>query len=154
MKGPVILDLDAEEAKATPAEAPPVPEAAEVPTPKGQAMQTAAVLAARTGSPLGRWFWRLLAAVLAFFVSVATWRAVAALLEANPLLGIVAAVLVGAFVVVCLALAARELSALSRLGRIDALHRRAEAARDAGDLGAARAVVGDLIRLYAGRADT
>ncbi|MGR3467522.1 MAG: YcjF family protein [Shimia sp.] len=155
--GPVLIDLDPPSPEAprdTPAEAPPVPEATAEPTPRGQAMQTAAVLAARRTSRLAKWFWSLLLAVIGFFASVAAWNVVTGLIAANPILGWAAATLVGAFVLVMVAIAIKELAALSRLSRIDTLHVESERALAENDLGVARDVVGGLRRLYAGRPDT
>ncbi|MGR3492975.1 MAG: TIGR01620 family protein, partial [Shimia sp.] len=154
---PVLINLDTpgpEAPQDTPAEAPPVPEALAEPTPRGQAMQTAAVLAARRPSRLAKWFWSLLLAVIGFFASVAAWNAVTGLIAANPILGWVAAALVAAFVVVLLAIAVKELAALSRLSRIDHLHVESERALAENDLGTARDVVKGLRRLYAARPDT
>jgi putative membrane protein len=135
-----------------PASAPPVPDPEEEPArPQGRAMQTAALLATRRGLPLGRWFWGLLGALIAFFASAAAWEAVARLAAASPLMGWAALTLLGLFVLVCLALALREAAALWRLGRIDELQRQAAAA---GTVAEARAVADRLARFYAGRPDT
>ncbi|CUH15016.1 hypothetical protein JSE7799_00292 [Jannaschia seosinensis] len=134
-----------------PAAAPPVPEDDTAPPPSGRAMQTVALLASRRQSGLGGWFFGTLGALLAFALSVAAWEFVTGLLAAQPVLGLVAAVLVGAFLLACLAVAVRELSALARLGRIDALRTQAAAVTD---LASARAVGERLARFYSGRADT
>ena len=148
-KGPVLIDLPDDAQGPTPAEAPPVIDTPDAPT--GQAMQTMAVLATRRASPLVRWFWRLLGALLVFMLSVAAWEFVTGLVARNPLLGYAALGLTGLFLAVCLALAIREWAALARLGRLDTLHKAAEAARASNDLAAARGVVDRLTRLYAGR---
>ena len=71
-------------------------------------------------SPLARWFWRLLGAVVSFVAGVLAWRFVDGLLAAYPLLGWVAAVLLGAFGLVCLAIgAARGRRRFPRLARLD-----------------------------------
>ena len=151
-RGAVLIELEPDAPPATPAAAPPVPEAEAAPaTPSGSAMQTLAVLAARPERGLGRWVLGTLGALVAFALSVAAWSFVAGLLAANPVLGWVAAALVGAFLVACLAVAVRELSALARLGRIDALRRDAAAVTD---LAGARALADRLARFYAGRPDT
>jgi len=159
-RGPVVIEDEADgtgtgtgagAARMSPAEAPPVPDpVAEAPT--GQAMRTMAALTARRPSALGRWFWRLLGALVAFGASVAAWATVDALLAANPILGWIALGLLGAFLAVVLAIVLREWAALARLGRLDHLHRAAEAALSAGDLTAARGVVDKLLALYAARA--
>jgi len=146
-----MVELEAEEGAAlTPADAPPVPDD----VPKGQAMQTVAALAARPRSALARWFWGLLGAVIAFFLSLAAWNTVSALVLANPILGYGAMVLLGAFVFVTLLIALRELAAFSRLGRIDKLKADAEAAIARKDLALARKVSRALSALYGNRPDS
>ncbi len=159
-KGPVLIDLEPE-AKApkapkapSPAEAPPVPEITPAAAPEGAAMGQAMALAARRPSRLARWFWGLLVSLVGLVVSVWAWNFVTGLIAANPVLGWVAAGLIGLFVLVLLIIAFRELAAFGRLTRIDRIHREADAALEAGDAGAARAVVNRLTRLYAGRDDT
>ncbi|MCR8725115.1 YcjF family protein [Frigidibacter sp. ROC022] len=152
-KGPVVIDIDPEDdaAPVTPATAPPVPE---VEGPEGQAaMQRLAALAGRRPSVLGRWFWRLASAIVGFAVSLWAWNFVTGLLASHPVLGGIAALLIGAFVLVCLALALREWAAFARLGRLDRVHRAADAAVGSGDLRAARAVAAQVSALYAGRED-
>ena len=147
-KGPVLIELD-EGPEASPDRADPVPDLR--PMARPVAMERMAVLAARKPSVLARWFWRLFAALFAFVVSVVSYQAIAALIAANPILGAVALVLTGAFVLVLLAIAVKELSAFARLKRIDTLHRAAESAANAGDLKAAQNVADRLLSLYAGR---
>ena len=149
-RGPVVIDLD--EAP-SPADAPPVPDALGEPPP-GQAMRTAAELTARRGSALGRWFWRLLVALLLFGLSVWAWGAVERLIERNVVLGWVALGLLASFLAVCLGIIVKEAAALSRLARLDDIHRDAAAARAANDLGAARKVVDRVTALYAGRPES
>ena len=153
-KGPVLIDLEPEAAAPSPAEAPPVPDAVDVAPPQGAAMQQAAALAARTPSRLTRWFWGLLVSIVGMVVSVWAWRFLTGLVASSPVLGWIAVTLVGLFCLVLLIIAVRELAAFSRLTRIDRIHRDADAALEAADAGAARKVVGQLTRLYAGREDT
>jgi putative membrane protein len=148
-KGPVVIDLTGSEAPLSPATAPPVPEI-DAPPPPG-AMQRLAVIAGRPPSLLARWFWRLLGAIVSFAVSLWAWRFVTGLLASHPLLGWIAAVLIGAFVLVCLGLALKEWAAFARLRRLDAVHRAADAAIASGDLKAARTVADRVAALYAGR---
>ena len=136
-KGPVLIELE-EGPEASPDRADPVPDLR--PLARPAAMERMAVLAARKPSALARWFWRLFAALFAFVVSVVSYQAIAALIAANPILGAVALVLTGAFVLVLLAIAVKELSAFARLKRIDTLHRAAETAANSGDLKAAQNV--------------
>ena len=146
--GPVLIEID-EAPTVTPATAPVVPDALD---PGGTAgMQRLAVIAARPPSLLGRWFWRLAGALVAFAASLAAWSFVTGLLARNPLLGGIALVLVSGFVLVCLGLALREWSAFARLRRLDMIHRAADAATAAGDLAAARKVAAQVAALYAAR---
>jgi putative membrane protein len=146
---PVLLELDEATPGVTPAEAPPVPDAEAPPT--GRAMRTAASLAARPRSMLGRWFWRLLLALLVFGLSLWAWDFVTGLLARNEVLGLVALVILGLFLAVCLAIVVREWAALARLARLDHIHRAAASARTANDLGAARGVTDRIAALYRDR---
>jgi putative membrane protein len=105
----------------------------------------------RRGSWLARWFWGGVVALLGFVLSVAAWDFATRLLAANPVLGWIATALIAIVLVTLLLIALRELAAFSRLGRLDALHRDAEAAL-APDVKAARGVVGRLGALYRDRA--
>jgi len=146
---PVLLELDEATPGVTPAEAPPVPDAEAPPT--GRAMRSAAALAARPRSALGRWFWRLLAALLVFGLSLWAWDFVTGLIRRNEVLGIAALVLLGLFLAVCLAIVVREWAALARLARLDHIHKAAATARAANELAAARGVTDRIAALYAGR---
>ena len=150
--GPILFDLDHEPA-ATPGNAPPVPEMPGDVTPA--VMQRMALLAARSGrrSRLSRWFWGTAAALVSFLVSLAAYNYVAALLASHPLLGWIATALFGAFVLVLAVIALREMAAFGRLRRLDAIQTAAATALSAHDLAGARAVLGQLDRLYANRAD-
>jgi len=146
-RGPVTIELDAP--GLSPAEAPPVPDAA----PQGQAMQQVAALATRRSSFLGRWAWRLGLSIVVFAAGIWAWNFVLGLAAANPVLGAVAAVLIVAFLLVMAAIAVRELAAFARLGRIDTIHRAAAQALVDGDATAAREAAAKVARLYAGRAE-
>ncbi|MDH3262812.1 MAG: TIGR01620 family protein [Paracoccaceae bacterium] len=147
-KAPVILEREAE-TDVTPATAPPVPEAEALP--EARAMAGAMAFAARRRSRLGRLFWGALGALLGFIVSLTAWQFVTGLLAQSPVLGWAAAGLLGLVLLAALMIALRELAALARLRRVDALHRAAEAALAGGDLKAARGVAERLAGLYAGR---
>ena len=151
-QGPVLIDLE-DEATLSPAEAPPVPDPPGA-EPPGRAMATVAALTARRPSRLARWFWRLLGALLTTLISLAAWSFATSLIAANPILGWAVTALIAAFVLVCLAIAIKELSAFRRLARIDALHRRADTALAEDNLTEARSLTKDLVALYAGREDT
>lgn len=151
-QGPVLFDLAEDAApQVSVAEAPPVPDPDAAPPPQGAAMQAAARIAARPPSRLSRWFWALAGALAAALLSAAIWGLVARLMASVPLLGWGVAAIGAAFVLVCLVIGARELAALSRLGRIDGLRRAAGAARD---LESARAVTDRLVAFYVGREET
>jgi putative membrane protein len=152
-KGPVLFDLDDDAPAPTPAEAPPVPDTLE-PGPQGQAMATAAALAARPVSRLARWFWSLLFVLITTVASVAAWNFVTNLVNQNLYLGYAVAALFALFLLVVLMIVVKELSAFARLGRIDRIQHAADAALVSEDLTAARAVVKDLSALYSGRDDT
>ena len=154
-KGPVLIDLDDDKPLPSVADALPVPDAeGAADAPRGQAMQLAARLAARRSSRLVRWFWGLLTVLVGAVVSVAAWDFVTGLLDRSPVLGLAISVLLAAFLLVLLALALRELAALSRLSRIDGLRHAAAQARSDADLVAARKVTDRLGAMYASRDDT
>ena len=148
--GPVLFDLDHEPA-ATPGTAPPVPDVLDEGPPT--AMQNLAMQAGRTqpASLLGRWFWATAGALVSFLVTLAAYNYVASLLASAPVLGWIATVLFGAFLLVLLALALREIAAFGRLRRLDTIQKAAALARAEGDLPAARNILTQLARLYAGR---
>jgi putative membrane protein len=147
-KGPVLIDLDDTET-ARPDIAPAVPDA-ETDT---AAMQRLAVIAARPPSRLARWFWSLAALLTGFILSLAAWDYVTSLLARAPVLGWIAAVLVGLLLMILLVIGLRELAAFGRLRKLDAVQARARDARASQDLTAARGVITALESLYAGRAD-
>lgn len=148
-QGPVLIELDQE--APSPADAAPV---ADIDTaPRGQAMQTMAVLAARQPSRLARWFWRLLAALATFALSLWAWDFVTELIARNAVLGYAALALVALFLATCAAILVRELAALSRLSKLDTIHEAANAALAEHDLTAARAVTDKIAALYASRDD-
>ncbi|WP_417724761.1 YcjF family protein [Salipiger sp.] len=152
--GPVLIDLDGDDTPVQgPGDVPPVPEP-DMPAPTGAAMTTVAALASRRSSRLARWFWALLGSIISALVSIAAWRFVTDLVASVPLLGYAVTALLVAFALVVVAIVVKELSALSRLSRVDALHRAADAALAGEDLKAARAVTDRLTALYAGRDDT
>lgn len=152
-KGPVLIDLEDTAPAINPAEAAPVPDPG-MPEPQGQAMQTAALLAARRPSRLARWFWGLLVSLTGVAISLAAYDFATGLIGRVPLLGYAVTVLLAAFVAVLLVMALRELAAFSRLARMDGLHRTGGEARASGDLAAAKTVVDKIDALYKAREDT
>ncbi len=149
-KGPVLIDLE-DEAPAAPEAAPAVPDLME-PT-SDASLQKVAALAARRPSVLAKWFWSLLLAIIGFVVSLAAWDYVNGLLARSPFLGLIVTILLILFCCVLAAIALKELSAFSRLRRIDGVQKTAQEALLNSDLGAARKAAGQLERLYAGRDD-
>lgn len=148
---PVLIDLDDSAPAPSPADAPPVAEIEAAPS--GQAMQTLAALAARPTSPLARWFWRLLVALVLFVAGVAAWDFVTVLVQRSPVLGATALALLALFLIVCMAIVVKELGALYRLRRMDRFQTEAAAIRAAEDLTGARDFADRLIRFYRGRTD-
>jgi len=150
-KGPVLIDLEEEEAATTDvSKAPPVPD---IVPPQGQAMQAAARFASKKPSTLSRWFWGLALAVTGALISVAAWDFATSLVERAPILGWIVTGLIAALVFVGLIIALRELAAISRLSRVDGLRRAADQALAEDDLAQARAVTDKLIAFYRGRED-
>lgn len=145
--GPVLIDLEQSIPVATPSEVAPVPEA------RPQAMQIIAQIAAKPPSRLARWFWSLLGALLVFMLSVAAWDFVMGMLARNPVLGGIASILAGLFVLVLLILAIREWRGFTRLKRLDHLQRSAKIAQNRGDLDGAKRVTDQVLALYEGRDD-
>lgn len=150
MKRPVLIDLDDAQSDVTPATAPMVVDE----TPQGAAMQKVAALATRRASPLAKWFWSLLVSIVGFMVTLAAWNFVTGLIASHPLLGMIFSALLVIFCCVLLAIALREVSAFSRLRRIDTIQSEAARAHAAGDLPAARKVVAHMTSLYGKRDDT
>lgn len=152
-KGPVLIALEADETPTQVADAPPVPEPAD-PMPQGQAMQMAAHVAQKRPSRLVRWLFGLGGALIGAVASVAAWDFVTALIARFPLLGWGFTGLLVAFLGVLALISLRELAALGRLSRVDALRHAADTALAENDLAAARGVSDRLVALYAGREET
>ena len=147
--GPVVIEVDGERAEVSPAAAPPVDDLPEAT--RGAAMARAAAIAARPSSPLLGMLLKSGGALFSFVLGLAAWNYVTDLLARSPLLGGIAAALMLVFVVILLAVAARELAALWRLDRLDAVRGEAEAAVGSGDLALARKVADHVAGLYKGR---
>lgn len=146
-RGPLLIDREGV-APAEPSAAPPVPDAG---LPEPQAMRAAMAVAARPPSRLGRWLLGSVFTLLGFVLSLAAWDYATALLARSPILGWTATALLALAIGALLLVILRELAALSRLARIDAVRREAEAALAGGDLKAARGASGRIVALYAGR---
>ncbi len=153
-KGPVLIEIDAQDTPEStpipgPADAPPVPDAVELP--QGVAMQQAITLASRRPSRIGRFFWAAALSFVTFAASVAAWDFVTSMFGRNSALGTLALGLFGAVLLSLLLMALREAAGFFRLTRLDKIHRDANAALTTDDLAAARSVAERLDGLYAGR---
>lgn len=152
---PVVIDLEgtAPEQRADPASAPPVPESdVGLHAGGGLALRGAARLAGAPRSGAGR---LAIAAGGGFLLlAVGLWIGdfLAQLLVRNSALGILALVLLGLALTGLAVVALRELAAIWRLRRVDALRSEAESALLAGDIVAARRVVSALAGHFAGLA--
>ena len=136
-QGPLIIEIDAPEADPSSAIDPE------------RALQTATVLARKPRNTFGRFAFWVFTSLFTLILSAAAWDFVMGLFAANTALGWVAFGLVILALGIVVILALREAGAFLRMARLDAI--RARAATD--DLPTARAVVADISRLYAGRAD-
>ena len=140
-----------------PALAGPAPSPAEAPppdAPTGEAMATAARLAAKRR----RWgavgvFLASLGGFVAIWIGVSAWAWVTGLIASVPALGVAAAVLGAVALLALLVAVAREARAVFRLDRIDAARLAAERARREGDRDAAAGAVDRLAVMYRHRTD-
>lgn len=154
-KKPVLFDLEAEaDSTVVPdvAAAAPVPDLPSLsdPAPERQA-PALGKFAARPASPLARWFWGLVLALIGAMISLAVWDFIQSLMARLPVLGwAVSAVAVLALVLGCV-MVLRELAALARLRRVDGL--RAAAAGAAQDISLARDYATRMEAFYAPRPD-
>ncbi|MCH8467783.1 MAG: TIGR01620 family protein [Roseinatronobacter sp.] len=137
-----------------PASAPPPPEEDDAaPGPNGRAMQLALRAAGRRLPLWARLGWSALGGLVLLGASVWAWDFVTGLMARVPILGALALALLGIVGLAALGLAAREIAALRRLRRLDALRARASAARLAPDSHPAAHLAKDLMALYAPRPD-
>jgi putative membrane protein len=146
LKGPLI---EAREAEVDPSLAPAVPD-----LDGGAAMRGVERLARRRGTAFGRFAAWVFGSLFTFVLSVAAWDFVTGLFATNTLLGWVAFVLLILALGVALVVAVAELSSFARMARLDRIRAEAERAEATADIKAARAVVGQVVRLYAGRPET
>ena len=146
LKRPLIEGRDAE---VDPAQAPAVPDLV-----GGRAMQGVERIASRPGSAFGRLAAWVFGSLFGFVLSVAAWNFVTGLFAANSVLGWVAFGLLMAGLAVALVVVVAELSAFARMARLDRIRTEAGRAEGLADIKAARAVVAQIERLYAGRAET
>ena len=145
--GPILIELDADEAPADVAAAP------EIDAPQGLAMQAAVAGMARGGGAgPGRWALAAGGALVSLALGVAAWDFALSLLARAPLLGWLAVVLAGVLAVAAVLWAGREALGYARLRRLDALRQGAAEALVSGDLTQARTVAASVAGLY-GAAD-
>lgn len=147
-RAPVVIQLPEDAAPAAPGAAAPVEDRPPAPAP---AMARAARIMAHGGGGLSRAFWSVFAALATLILSLAAWNWIDGLLARAPVLGLFAAILTGALVLILLVAAGREALAFLRLARLDSLQREAAAALAGADLRLARDLAGRLARLYGGR---
>ncbi|MDQ2064755.1 TIGR01620 family protein [Xinfangfangia sp. CPCC 101601] len=150
-RGPRPYLLEVEE-EADPSSAPFVDDV--IDPPQGRAMLAAGQIATVRASGAWRFAAWAFGALFTFWLSVSAWRFVEDLLARQPLLGAIAASLVGLALVAALVVAFREWAAVARLSRLDGFRAHADAALASGDLAGARRVTRNLARLYAKRPDT
>ncbi|WP_316015484.1 TIGR01620 family protein [Roseobacter sp. HKCCA0434] len=141
---PILIEDDLPEARITPADAPPVPEA------QGRAMVQATRMAAKRRGWFARIFWGALVSLLLVMMGEAAWSFAAEMIARNVWLGRFVLLLVAIVGAGLLLAALRELIALSRLAKVDDLRHRAERATQPDR---ARAVAEELATLYAGRSE-
>ncbi len=149
--GPVVIEMDGLD-EITPATAPLVPDLHDD-LPKGQAVQTLALLAARKPSFLWRLFVGTLLALLTTVISIAAWDFAADMLGRNIWLGRAVLAGVGLFLFAGLGLSLREYLSLARLRRVDRLRSAVDEALVLGELAQARAMSDQLAAFYRGRED-
>lgn len=150
--GPVLIELDSTQPEpASPADAPAIEAPDTLPRP--HAMEMVTRIAGRGPSPVTRFFLQAGVALVTFIISIAALSFISNLMTRWPLLGWIGLALFALFTLAALAMAWREYRAWAQFGRLDEIHRAAGAALASSDLGAARAVVGQLDRLYADRAE-
>jgi putative membrane protein len=145
--GPVLIDLPEGAPPPDPSTAPEVPEPAE-----GRAVTAALGVARGAGDGRGGWVLGAALALAGLWLGVAAWDWAWALVARVPLLGALAWILIAALALALVAALVREALGWRRLGRLDGLRQRAEAALAAGDLAAAQGVSAGLARLYGGAA--
>ena len=147
LRRPALIEVDGE---ADPGLAAPIADA----LPTGTAMELAAMAVTSRRSPLTRFALWAFGAFFGFALSIAAYTFVTDLLAANPILGGIAATLLILAILAALLLGLREVSAYSRLVRLDTLRMQAETARRDADLPAARGTVAAIVALYANRPET
>lgn len=142
-KGPVIIDLD---------ENVQTPDPFENPLPD-QTPPPPAMVRASSGSVFVGWFWKLLAAVVGFTISVAVWDFTIALYARNVVFGWIFTALLVALGLGVLKFLWTEFSALRRLARMDRLQEATQLAWNSDDITLAKSTAKDIANLYKGRSE-
>ncbi len=145
----VVLEMDAPAADPSLA-APVLDDTADA----GRAITALNAVAPRRRSALSRLGLWVFTSLFLLVLTTAAWNFVMGLFASNAVLGWVAFGLVIAALGLAIIAAWGEALAFLRMGRLDAIRQRAGLAEAANDLPAARTVLADITRLYAGRADT
>lgn len=145
---PVLIPLD-EASAPDPSVAPDVPDLATDALPAAVAAPPSATGRWRFGA----WFLASAGALAGFWLTAAAWDFVTSLLDSQPVLGGIAAVLGAVAALSALAMVLRDITAWMRLTRIEHLRAGAMAALADGDTTEARAVADGVAGLFAGRAD-
>jgi len=147
-QGPVIIELDEE--AISPADAPPVPELGSAAMPV-----LAHALGGQQGrvSRIGKWLAAMTGALITGWIGIALWSFVQGLLASSPILGMIYAGIVAIVIGLLLTVAAREVLAYRRLGRLDELQMRAASALSDGSRQAGMSVADATLGLYRNRRD-
>ncbi|MCV6597738.1 MAG: TIGR01620 family protein [Mangrovicoccus sp.] len=155
--GPVFIDLEQEQGQdggPSPADAPPVPEIEEAPSPgETAAMTRLASVAVRSGSGWSGWFFGLGGALIGVLAFSALWTALENMMARSPILGLAAGALAAAFALLCVILVIREMAAFARLRRIDHVQSAAAKAVAEDDLKGAQNIASKLVTFYGNRAE-
>lgn len=147
-RGPVLIELD-QMSEVSPSDAPEINDLPE----QDAAMQRVIRMSVRPSSPLLRWFWSAVLALLSFIVSLAVWDYVNALVQRSPMLGAIAGALLTVILLGLLIWSLQEGAALVRIKRIDDLQKQAASSLTQGNIKTARVVIERLRVLYAPRED-
>lgn len=146
-QGPLVIEYDGDDAD--PFAAADLPDVS-----GGHAVQIAIRLAAKPRSAFGRFAFWVFTSLFTFVLSVAAWNFVTGLFASNIILGWIGFGLMIVALAVVVILTLQEFSAFARMARLDQLRLATASAHRTADLKAARAIVDDIAKLYANRADT
>lgn len=107
----------------------------------------------KSGSAMMRIVWAALAGLVSLWLGAWIYEFVVGLFQTNSWLGWTALVLAGIVFGALLLFAIRELASLARMGKVDALQKRATQAWESNDRAAAERVEAEILALYRNRAD-